>query len=132
MFKDFSESAAALRGDLPQLERRGISYHPDARPRAYALDEYKTDYGMACDAQPALVSASNAGIPAFLTTLVDPQVYKVLVAPNEMAKIIGETRKGDGVAAAEAEDAISRARAAAEGAGRRGGQVVVNERELSS
>ena len=95
MFKDFSEASAALRGDLPQLERRGITYHPDVRPRAYAFDAYQTDFALACDAQPGLVSASNAGIPAFLTTLVDPQVYKILVAPNEMAKIIGETRKGD-------------------------------------
>lgn len=52
--------------------------------------------GFACDAQPTLVTVSNAGIPAFLSTYVDPKLIEVLVAPMKAAEIIGdEIKKGD-------------------------------------
>lgn len=52
--------------------------------------------GFACDAQPALVTVSNAGIPAFLTTYVDPKLIEILVAPMKAAEIVGdEVKKGD-------------------------------------
>lgn len=52
--------------------------------------------GFACDAQPALITTSNAGIPAFLSTLVDPKLIDVLVAPMKAAEIAGnEVKKGD-------------------------------------
>lgn len=52
--------------------------------------------GFACDAQPALVTVSNSGIPAFLTTFVDPKLIEVLVAPMKAAEIVGnEVKKGD-------------------------------------
>lgn len=51
---------------------------------------------LAMDAQPTLVSTSNAGIPAFLTTYVDPKLIEVLVAPMKAAEIVGgEVKKGD-------------------------------------
>lgn len=51
---------------------------------------------MATDAQPALVTASNAGIPAFLTTYVDPKVIEILVAPMKAVEIVGdEAKKGN-------------------------------------
>lgn len=94
MFKDFSEAQAALRGDLPVFESLGISYHELSRPQSYTPDSWRRNFGMAMDAQPPLVSTSNAGIPAFLTTLVDPAVFKILVAPNEMGAIIEEVSRG--------------------------------------
>lgn len=52
---------------------------------------------MALDAQPALVTVSNAGIPAFLSNYIDPKVVEVLVAPMKAAVILGEAKKGDWV-----------------------------------
>jgi hypothetical protein len=49
---------------------------------------------MAMDAQPTLTLAPNSAVPAFLTTMIDPQVFKVLFAPNRAAIIMGEVRKG--------------------------------------
>jgi len=54
------------------------------------LDEF-----MAMDAQPALVTTSNSGIPSFLSTFIDPNLIKVLVTPNKAASILGEAKKGD-------------------------------------
>lgn len=52
--------------------------------------------GFACDAQPALVTVSNAGIPAFLTTYVDPKLIEVLISPMKAAEVVGsEVKKGD-------------------------------------
>ncbi len=51
---------------------------------------------LAMDAQPALVTTSNSGIPAFLSTYIDPKVIEVLVAPMKATEIVGEeTKKGD-------------------------------------
>ena len=48
------------------------------------------------DAQPALITTSNAGIPAFLSTYIDPKFIEVLVAPMKAAEIAGdEVQKGD-------------------------------------
>lgn len=50
---------------------------------------------LALDAQPALVTTSNAGIPAMLTTYVDPKLIEVLLTPNKAEEIYGTTKKGD-------------------------------------
>ena len=47
------------------------------------------------DAQPTLTTQANAGVPAMLTTFIDPQVYKILFAANKAAIILGEQKKGD-------------------------------------
>jgi hypothetical protein len=53
---------------------------------------------MACDAQPELVTTSNSGIPAFLSTYVDPKVIQVLVSPMKASEVVGgEIKKGDWV-----------------------------------
>lgn len=52
--------------------------------------------GFACDAQPSLVTTSNSGIPAFLSTYIDPKLIEVLVSPMKAAEVVGnEVRKGD-------------------------------------
>lgn len=51
---------------------------------------------LAMDAQPELVTVSNSGIPAFLSTYIDPKVIEVLLAPMKATEIVGEeTKKGD-------------------------------------
>lgn len=51
---------------------------------------------LAMDAQPELVTISNSGIPAFLSTYIDPKIIEVLVKPMKAVEIIGdETKKGD-------------------------------------
>lgn len=63
------------------------------------MDFLKTDDAgrlLAMDAQPPLVTVSNAGIPSFLSTFVDPKIIEILVAPMKAAEIVGEeTKKGD-------------------------------------
>jgi hypothetical protein len=62
--------------------------------KLYATDEVKRNF-MAYDAQPVLQTASNAGIPTWLTTYIDPAIYEILFAPTEGAQILGEEKKGD-------------------------------------
>lgn len=51
---------------------------------------------LAMDAEPQLLSVSNSGIPAFLSTYIDPNVIEFLLAPNKATEIVGqETKKGD-------------------------------------
>lgn len=50
--------------------------------------------GIACDAQPELVTVSNSGIPQYLSNYLDPRVIQVLVSPMKAAQIYGETQKG--------------------------------------
>lgn len=56
--------------------------------------EYKSNFDLAMDAQPGLVTAGNSGIPQFLTTFVDPDILRILTAKNKAAEILGEVRKG--------------------------------------
>jgi hypothetical protein len=70
---------------------KGI-YFPDAQGMITVREH---DGSIAMDAQPALVTTSNAGIPAFLSTYIDPKLVQVLVTPNKAAEILGEQRKGD-------------------------------------
>jgi hypothetical protein len=53
--------------------------------------------GMAFDAQPELITVSNAGIPFYLTNYLDPRLIEVIVSPMKAAEIGGETKKGDWV-----------------------------------
>jgi hypothetical protein len=56
--------------------------------------EFRNNWQMAVDAQPTLVTTPNAGVPAFFTQLVDPDVVRVLQTPNKGAEILGEQKKG--------------------------------------
>ena len=53
------------------------------------------NFQMAMDAQPSLVTVSNAGIPSYLSQYIDPKIIEVLTAPNQAAEIAGEAKKGD-------------------------------------
>lgn len=62
----------------------------------YLEDEWRGDYNIAMDAQPALVTVASAGIPAFLANILDPQIVEIVLAPLRAAGIGGgEVKKGD-------------------------------------
>jgi hypothetical protein len=79
--------------DFARLEQLKGIYLPEAVD--YIKDGIAMDYRMALDAQPALITTSNAGIPAYLTMYTDPKLIEVLVTPNKAAQIFGEVKKGD-------------------------------------
>lgn len=56
--------------------------------------EWRGNFNLAMDAQPTLVTTPNSGIPAFLTTFIDPDILRILTAKNAAAEIVGEVRKG--------------------------------------
>ncbi|KPA87295.1 hypothetical protein PF66_06205 [Pseudomonas asplenii] len=62
---------------------------------AYLKPEFARDFNLAMDAQPTMVTVSNAGIPAYLANYVDPELIRVVVTPMKAAAIFGETKKGD-------------------------------------
>jgi hypothetical protein len=61
----------------------------------YVSPEIARDFAFAMDALPTLVTTSNAGIPAYLTNFIDPDLIRVLVSPMQAADILGEVKKGD-------------------------------------
>lgn len=61
----------------------------------YAYDALSRDYTLAMDAQPLTVTSLNAGIPAMLTSYIDPEVINIAFAPTQAAKILGERKTGD-------------------------------------
>ena len=79
--------------DFLRLERDWGIHLPFALD--YMPPEFRNHFSGALDAQPTLATTGSSGIPAFLTQYVDPEVIRVLQAPNEGANILGETKKGD-------------------------------------
>lgn len=62
----------------------------------YAEDAWRASLPLAMDAQPQLVTAANAGIPAFLANIVDPNLIEVVLQPLRAGEIAGgEIKKGD-------------------------------------
>ena len=75
------------------MDRAGIHFmgvNADFQAEGAAAGLRFAQDGFACDAQPALVTVSNAGIPAFLSTYVDPELIEVLVSPMKAAEIVGD------------------------------------------
>jgi hypothetical protein len=88
---NLTEARNAWAADQAIFEDKG-AYFPDVK--AYLPPEWKRNLKLAMDAQPSLTTDPNSAIPALLTTLIDPEVFKVLFAPNKGAIILGEERKG--------------------------------------
>ena len=91
---NLQDALRAFVADKPRLEQLGVSWQSGAEPKAYVPDEFRSNYALAMDAQPSLVTDPNSAVPAMLTTMIDPQVYEILFAPNKAAVILGENRKG--------------------------------------
>ena len=83
-----------MNSELLALEKKiGLVGYSDFQQ---TTDLRQNGSGFACDAQPALITTSNAGIPGFLSTFIDPKIIEVLVAPMKAAEIVGsEVKKGD-------------------------------------
>lgn len=83
--------------DKAFLARNGVVF--DGAPDMFFIDKSLLhDYHsamMAMDAQPSLNTSANAGIPAYLTTVVAPEVIDILFAPMSMVDIVGERQYGD-------------------------------------
>jgi Uncharacterized protein conserved in bacteria (DUF2184) len=89
---NFQEATTLYAAHKPMLEQRGVTL-PNVT--AYLPEEFKHDYMLAMDAQPALATTDpNSAVPAIFTTMVDPKVFKALFAPNRAAVIMGEERRG--------------------------------------
>ena len=58
------------------------------------LDD-KIAAALAMDAQPALTTVGNSGIPAWMLNYVDPKLIEVVLQPMKTAEIFGEVKKGD-------------------------------------
>ena len=65
--------------------------------KGYLDPALSRNFAMAMDAQPALVTASNSGVPAWLSNYFDPKLIEVLVSPMKATEILGEVKKGDWV-----------------------------------
>src|SRR5215471_15714289 len=88
---NLQEAMEMWQSDVSMHRARGV-YLPEIK--AYLPEEFRYDVQLAMDALPAIVSTANSAVPAFLTTLIDPKVFKILFAPNRAAVIFGEQRKG--------------------------------------
>ncbi len=86
-------TTASRNPDFAHLEQLKGIFLPDAVD--FIQPGIAMDIRMAMDAQPALVTTSNAGIPSYLTNYIDPKLIEILVAPNKAAQIFGEVKKGD-------------------------------------
>lgn len=93
-FFTFDAALEAWAADKPMLEAAGAIF-PEVQ--GYVVEGFRSDYTqamMAMDAQPTLSTTPNSGVPAMLTTLIDPDVYEVLFSPTKAAQIFTERRKG--------------------------------------
>lgn len=83
--------------ELKVLRQNGVAFCEGLRP-AYIQDPWLAEddgYSMAMDAQPTLITTVNAGIPAYLQNLLDPEIVRVITSPMRAAEIFGERKKGD-------------------------------------
>lgn len=91
---NLTEAISTFRQDRASWEAKGVYFQPGAEPRGYLPDEYRDDYTLAMDALPTLFTDANSAVPAMLTTLIDPDVFEIMFAPNKATEILGEVRKG--------------------------------------
>ncbi len=91
MFQNIAEARAAWNADRGHFEKRGLIL---PHVLSYVPEGWGMDFGMAMDAQPALATDPNASVPAMLTTMIDPEIIRIVFAPNEAANIFGEEKKG--------------------------------------
>ena len=76
--------------DHNALAKRGVILPPSTN-RFFN----ESDGTLAMDAQPALVTTPNGGIPSYLLNYLDPNIIKVIFSPMKAAEIIGEGQKGN-------------------------------------
>ena len=77
---------------IASLANKGVILPSSVSSISIPADQYAMD---AAVLTPTLVTTGSSGIPAFLTTFVDPKVIDVLVAPMAAVELVGESKKGD-------------------------------------
>lgn len=77
---------------IRQLARAGIIFPDTVRNVTTSAEDYAMD---AASLVPTQITPSNAGVPAFLTTWVDPRAIEILLAPMAATQIMNEVKKGD-------------------------------------
>lgn len=79
-------------------EAYGVDFSFAGTQRGFIPERLATGANhLAADAMPDLITASNSGVPAFLTNYVDPRIIEVFTTPNKAASILGEQKFGDWV-----------------------------------
>ena len=95
------EAIAHWKAHQGMLAQRGVVLHGVTR---YTTPDEKANFAIAMDAfamdavnglPGPLVTEANSALPALLTTMIDPEVIRVVLAPLSFADILGEVRKGD-------------------------------------
>lgn len=89
---NLQEARSQFLADRPMLADKGVHLKG---VEMYSTPEMKRDYSVAYDALPVLQTVANGGIPALLTTTIDPNVITVRFVPNKAAEIFGEEQKGN-------------------------------------
>ena len=89
---NFEQARTEWLADKPHLEERGL-YAPSVQ--MYLPDEWKRDIRLAMDAQPTLSTDPTSAIPSLLTTVIDPQVIRVVFTPLQFGEILDERKVGD-------------------------------------
>lgn len=85
----------------PAEQRQAIDYHRQRwgidfpGTQMFSRPEWRENLQLAMDAQPALVTTGSSGVPAYLSFFMDPDILRILTAPNEAAEIFGEKQKGE-------------------------------------
>jgi len=77
---------------LRSFERDGYHF-PGVK--AFLEPEWAENFDLAMDAQPQLVTTPSSGIPAFLTTIIDPAILRIRQANNNAKLIFDEVKKGN-------------------------------------
>lgn len=92
----FPATAILAHDGSDEQKARAAAWKRDWRLAADANPDLVTpDLRMAMDAQPGLVTTPNAGVPILFTSIVDPEVVRVIFTPMRAAEILGgETQKG--------------------------------------
>ena len=73
---------------IAALEKKGVIFTQDIRG-TYNADTF------AMDAQPAMFTANNAGVPAWMVNYINPGVIDVIFAPIKATEIAPERKVGD-------------------------------------
>ena len=89
---NFQEARSEWQADKAALEEGGVIL-PDVQ--MYMPEEWRSDWRLAMDAQPTLSTDPSTGIPALLTTVIDPQIIRVVFTPLQFAELLGERKAGD-------------------------------------
>lgn len=92
-----------LRSQFDRLVAQGVHVPPQAiiltdemkgKP-GLARDAAFRAAGVAMDSVPGLITAPSAGIPAYLSNVMDPEEVRVITQPMKAAEAYGETQKGN-------------------------------------